>query len=107
MERALHVDPVTLCFVTAIPILLLFFVFRLSAVEQQLNSLAAINHKLDALIQHAGIEYDPFENVSDEVIGALQRGNKIEAIRHYRQATGAGLKEAKEQVEEIQRRAGL
>ncbi|MET0823914.1 MAG: ribosomal protein L7/L12 [Solirubrobacterales bacterium] len=32
---------------------------------------------------------------------ALQRGNKIEAIKLYRELTGAGLKEAKDAVERI------
>lgn len=33
---------------------------------------------------------------------ALLRGNKIEAIKIYRQGTGLGLKEAKEAVEELE-----
>jgi ribosomal protein L7/L12 len=33
-------------------------------------------------------------------------GKKIEAIKSYRSATGLGLKEAKEAIEDIQRRAG-
>jgi ribosomal protein L7/L12 len=36
------------------------------------------------------------------VLDALQRGNKIEAIKLYREATGAGLAEASDQVEEWQ-----
>ena len=32
----------------------------------------------------------------------LERGNKIEAIKVYRQATGAGLKEAKDAVESME-----
>ena len=32
---------------------------------------------------------------------ALQSGNKIEAIKLYRELTGAGLKEAKDAVERI------
>ena len=34
---------------------------------------------------------------------ALQRGQKIEAIRLYREATGVGLREAKERVETAER----
>ena len=34
-----------------------------------------------------------------DVIAALQRGNKIEAIKRLRQASGLGLKEAKDAVE--------
>lgn len=34
-----------------------------------------------------------------DVIDALQRGNKIEAIKHLRQHTGLGLKESKDLVD--------
>lgn len=37
-----------------------------------------------------------------ELRALLQRGNKIEAIKIYRQATGVGLKEAKDAVEAMQ-----
>jgi|GEM_PF-1595687 len=39
-----------------------------------------------------------------EVRSALERGRKIEAIRHVREATGMGLKEAKQLVERNWRR---
>jgi ribosomal protein L7/L12 len=39
------------------------------------------------------------------VIDALRQGKKIDAIKAYRVATGAGLREAREYVEELQRRA--
>ena len=46
------------------------------------------------------------ETVQAEVEEALQRGNVIEAIKRYRQLTGAGLKESKEAVEAIRHRRG-
>jgi ribosomal protein L7/L12 len=45
--------------------------------------------------------------VSDHIVEALRANRKIEAIKLYRQATGVGLKEAKEFIEEVQRRAGM
>jgi ribosomal protein L7/L12 len=39
------------------------------------------------------------------VLDALKRGEKINAIKEYRLVTGVGLKEAKDFVEEIERRA--
>jgi ribosomal protein L7/L12 len=39
-------------------------------------------------------------------VEALRRGHKIEAIKLYRQATGVGLKEAKDFIDDVQRRAG-
>ena len=42
----------------------------------------------------------------DAVRAALRRGNKIEAIKLYREATGSGLKEAKDAVEAMEREPG-
>jgi len=39
--------------------------------------------------------------MSKEVMTALRAGRKIEAIRQYRYDTGAGLKDAKDAVEEV------
>ena len=39
-----------------------------------------------------------------EIEDLLRRGQKIQAIKLYRERTGVGLKEAKDAVEEIQRR---
>jgi ribosomal protein L7/L12 len=38
-----------------------------------------------------------------QVKAQLRKGNKIEAIKIYREATGLGLKEAKEAVEALER----
>jgi len=40
-------------------------------------------------------------------VSELRVNQKIEAIKLYRQATGVGPKEAKEFIEEVQRRAGM
>ena len=61
-----------------------------------------VEAKLDLLLKHAGIAYDPKVAVRPSVQDALQRGNKIEAIKLYREATGVGLAEAKKDVEAIQ-----
>jgi hypothetical protein len=66
--------------------------------------LSRLEGKLDALLKHQGIRFDPFADVPQGVREALGRGQKIEAIKEYRAATGAGLAEAKEFVEELQRR---
>ena len=41
------------------------------------------------------------ESVSKEVLELAREGRKIEAIKRLREQTGLGLKEAKEQVEEL------
>ena len=43
----------------------------------------------------------PPDMLIDEVCDLAQSGQKIEAIKLYRQTTGAGLKEAKEAVEAL------
>lgn len=42
---------------------------------------------------------DPARALPDEVVAALQRGNKIEAIKRLREAWSIGLKEAKDHVD--------
>ena len=79
---------------------------RIGSLEQRLRALSRVEGKLDALLKHQGIRFDPYGEVPQPVLDALQRGRKIEAIKEYRLLTGAGLKDAKEHVEEIQRRGG-
>ena len=47
----------------------------------------------------------PTDAQLDAITTALRAGNKIEAIKLYREATGFGLKESKDEVEAIE--AGL
>ena len=77
---------------------------RFAAIERRLQKLSRIEAKLDALLQHAGISFDAYKNVPAEVAEALQRGQRILAIKRFREATGLGLKEAKEYVDELARR---
>lgn len=77
---------------------------RLSALERRLNRLSRLEAKVDALLQHAGVEFDPFRDVPSDVQEALERGQTILAIKRLREATGVSLKHAKEVVEEVQRR---
>lgn len=64
--------------------------------------LSRVEAKLDLLLRHAGVSYDPQTNAPAGILEALQRGDKIGAIKLYREATGAGLDEAKEAVEDLQ-----
>jgi ribosomal protein L7/L12 len=49
------------------------------------------------------IEHGAASGISDdEIIDLLSAGKKIEAIKRYREATGLGLKEAKDAVEAIE-----
>jgi ribosomal protein L7/L12 len=78
---------------------------RIASVEQRRRALSRLEGKLDALLKHQGISFDPYVDTPPAVLEALRRGQTIEAIKEYRAATGAGLKEAKDYVDELRRRA--
>ena len=63
-----------------------------------------IERKLDAVLKHAGVQFDPYAAAPPLVMEALRAGDKVEALRRYRKITGASLKEAREFVGELQRR---
>jgi ribosomal protein L7/L12 len=61
-----------------------------------------LEDRLNFLYQRLGIEYadrnsDPIR--SPKIQDALRRGNKIEAIKIYRELTGVGLAEAKQEID--------
>jgi hypothetical protein len=77
---------------------LAMFVFQqLGRVELKVE---ALRLRLDAIAEH--LKVPPGPTVPTEVAGLLQAGRKIEAIKVYRAATGAGLAEAKAAVERMQ-----
>jgi ribosomal protein L7/L12 len=79
---------------------------RVDSIKKRTSALYGVEAKLDLLLKQAGIEYDPGKNLPAQVREALERGEKIQAIRRYREVTGIGLREAAELIEEIQRSAG-
>ena len=48
-------------------------------------------------IEYADLNSDPV--ISPQIQDALRRGNKIEAIKIYRELTGVGLAEAKQAID--------
>lgn len=77
---------------------------RATSVNRHARALSRVEAKLDALLDYHGVQFDPYSDVPPAVIDALRRGQKVEAIRQYRLAAGAGLREAKEYVEAVQHR---
>jgi len=64
--------------------------------------LAAIEEQLAVLSQKAGVPYTPpSDGVSQEIVDLVHAGNKIEAVRQYRAATGSSLDEARRVVEQL------
>jgi ribosomal protein L7/L12 len=80
---------------------------RLNRIERRICVLSSLEAKLDLVLKHSGLEYDPYKNLPPGVIESVQAGRKIEAIKRYRDETGADLKGAKEFIEEVQRRGAL
>jgi ribosomal protein L7/L12 len=90
----------------AISIILIFHGLELAQLRKRLAALSRVEAKLDLVLEHAGLKYVPYANLPAPVINALQKGNKIQAIKFYREATGAGLKEAKDLIEEVMATSG-
>lgn len=63
------------------------------------SQLARLEQKIDLLLKDKGIEYAAGSDLPPAALESLRAGNKIEAIKRYREVTGAGLKEAKDAIE--------
>jgi hypothetical protein len=75
--------------------------------ERRLGALLRVEAKINLLLEHAGIKFDPYKSLPQDVANAIERGERIEAIRLWRGFTGASLKEAKDFIEEVQRRSAV
>jgi hypothetical protein len=69
-----------------------------------------LEDRLKFLYERLNIDYadpnsDPIR--SPQIQEALRRGNKIEAIKIYRELTGLGLAEAKQAIDSLESRLGL
>ena len=65
------------------------------------NDQRRMEAKIDLLLQQGGLRYDPFAAVAPEVAAAVRAGEKIRAIKLHRARTGAGLKEAKDTIDQL------
>ncbi|HET9915225.1 MAG TPA: ribosomal protein L7/L12 [Anaerolineales bacterium] len=74
------------------------------------SRISELEDKLQFLYRRLNIDYaDPNADpaLSPQIQEALRRGNKIEAIKIYRELTGVGLAEAKQVIDGIESRLGL
>jgi hypothetical protein len=70
--------------------------------------IAELESRVDYLYQHLGVSYFPDRTIGDaRVIDMLKKGNKIEAIKIYREIYNVGLAEAKQAVDDMETRLGL
>ena len=96
-------------FAVLLPLVLVVLVAgsgRRAAAEHQARRLAAIERKLDLVIDHLGLR-EPEPDAPAVVMQELLAGRKIQAIKVYRAATGATLREAKDAVEALARQRGI
>ena len=63
------------------------------------ENLRRVEAKLDLILSHLNIEFMPYQGKEWQELAA-EPGQKIAAIKAYREETGVGLKEAKDAVEE-------
>ena len=71
-----------------------------SYVDQSFERLRAIENQMAAVSQAAGVPYDrPGAGAPPEVVELAAAGDRLGAIRKYRELTGAGGEEARKVVE--------
>ena len=74
-------------------------------IEQLRSRINELEDRLKFIYRRLGIEYaDPNSapELSPQIQDALRRGNKIEAIKLYRELTGLGLAEAKSVIDKTE-----
>jgi ribosomal protein L7/L12 len=94
-----------LLIVVALGLVMVFSGSRSQERTRTTARLAAVERKLDLVIRHLEIADEPTDDA--DVIGHLEQGQLIQAIKIYRERTGVGLAEAKAAVEAIARQRGL
>jgi len=73
-----------------------------SYVDQIFKRLQRIEAQVALLSQQAGVPFeDPAANAPPEVLELVRAGDRMGAIRKYRELTGAGMQEAQELVETL------
>ncbi len=70
-----------------------------SFIDQVFERLRGIEAQLAILSEQAGVPYSaPSQEAPAEVVQLVEAGDRIGAIRKYRELTGCGMDEAKEVV---------
>ncbi|WP_432057636.1 hypothetical protein [Streptomyces sp. bgisy022] len=70
-----------------------------SRIARTERRLARVERKLDLMLDHFGLQQELPRR--DEITALLREGKKIQAVKVYREATGADLREAKEAVDRL------
>ena len=73
-----------------------------SFVDQVFERLRGIEAQLAILSEKAGVPYEaPSRQVSPEVMELVEGGDRMGAIKKYRELTGCGMDEAKEMIAKL------
>lgn len=85
--------------IAAVALVVVIAAGRREAERRQMRRLAHVERKLDAVLDHLGVDIpDPH---LEQVHALLREGRTIQAIKAYRETTGADLREAKEAVDRL------
>ncbi|CAM5730044.1 MULTISPECIES: hypothetical protein [Streptomyces] len=68
-----------------------------TALSRSERRVARVERKLDQVMRHLGLEEEVPRR--DEILALVRDGKQVQAIKLYREATGAGLAEAKQAVD--------
>ncbi|KLV05165.1 hypothetical protein ABT56_12310 [Photobacterium aquae] len=60
-----------------------------------------LERKIDFLLECSGVSLDKHFAVPVQVLDAVKSGNKLKALRLYREETGASLADARKVIEEL------
>ena len=94
-------------------LILLLVAFSVFTIERRLGAIlhqmALLQRKADLVLTHLGIQPPPDHRPLSERVKELAADpqRKIEAIKVYREETGAGLKDAKDAIEKWRQEKGL
>jgi ribosomal protein L7/L12 len=81
--------------------------FALSRLRAERPKTALLEAKVNFLYAKTGLVFDPWEALAPDIRKAVQNGQKIVAIKLYRDASGCGLRQAKDAVEAVMRGDGV
>ena len=72
------------------------------------SRITQLEERVDFLYKHLGIVSTEDQRMADKrIIDTLRKGNKIEAVKIYREIYNVGLAEAKQAVDDLESRLGF
>ena len=86
-------------------VLIVFFVLLIFIGHRELSAMKykhkLLERKIDFLLERSGLSVDKHFGAPVQVLDAVKSGNKLKAMRLYREETGASLVDARKVIEEL------